>query len=269
MYDKTKAEQFWTRRVSEVSELRAVLSYNVPDYVNETYTKWELGLLAKSLEDINGKSILDMGCGVGRITMVLLRAGANVTSLDNSQKMLEITEAKAKTASLEKNLQLVKSSAHEIPHPDETFDIVVCVGLLEHLPLDIRSQALKELDRVLKRGGNAYIIVNNENSLFLKHNRSYQMDAQREDGYFVGIIGLGYIRDFFANLGTKPEILGSNFLYSYFRHTLDQLGEVEKLDLISEEMMKLALRIDLEGKGGCSIDLGNYLADQFLVRVSK
>jgi len=127
MYDKTKAEQFWTRRVSEVSELRAVLSYNVPDYVNETYTKWELGLLAKSLEDINGKSILDMGCGVGRITMVLLRAGANVTSLDNSQKMLEITEAKAKTASLEKNLQLVKSSAHEIPLPDETFDIVVCV----------------------------------------------------------------------------------------------------------------------------------------------
>ena len=65
MYDKTKAEQFWTRRVSEVSELRAVLSYNVPDYVNATYTKWELGLLAKSFEDINGKSILDMGCGVG------------------------------------------------------------------------------------------------------------------------------------------------------------------------------------------------------------
>jgi ubiquinone/menaquinone biosynthesis C-methylase UbiE len=269
MYDKTKAEQFWTRRVSEVDELRAVLSYNVPDYINETYSRWELGLLAKSLDDISGKSILDMGCGVGRITIELLRGGANVTALDNSRKMLEITEAKAKTASLEKNLQLVKSSAHEIPLPDETFDIVVCVGLLEHLPLDVRSRALKELDRVLKRGGNAYIIVNNENSLFLKRNRSYQMNAQREDGYFVGIIGLGFIREFFTSLGAKAEILGSNFFYSYFRHTLDQLGEVERLDLISKEMMKLTLRIDLEGESWRSVDLENHLADQFLVRVSK
>jgi len=269
MYDKTKAEQFWTTRVSEVDELRAVLSYNVPDYVNNTYSQWELGLLDQSLGDIRGKSILDMGCGVGRITIELLRAGANVTSLDNSHKMLEITEAKAKTAALDTHLQLVKSSAHEIPLPDETFDIVVCVGLLEHLPLDVRSQALKEVDRVLKRGGKAYIIVNNENSLFLKRNRSYQMDAQREDGYFVGIIGLGFITNFFANLGAQTEILGSNFFYSYLRHTLDQLGEVERLDVIAEEMMQLALRIDLAGESGCSVDLGNCLADQFLVQVSK
>lgn len=267
IYDKALAEQFWTNRVSEVDELRAVLSYNLPKYVNETYSKWELELLFRNLGNIRGSTVLDLGCGVGRVSMELLRAGAQVVSLDNSQKMLDITATKAKDASLDKSLRTIKSNASENPLPDASCDVVICVGLLEHLPLEIRNKTLDHLYRVLKPGGTSYIVVNNENSLFLRRNRSYEMIAQESSGYFVGIIGLEYVREFFGKRGATLSILGSNFFYSYMRHTFGQLKVGDDFDEVAQDMMRLALAIDLDD--GWALQLGNRLADQFLVKVSK
>jgi ubiquinone/menaquinone biosynthesis C-methylase UbiE len=267
MYDKSKAEEFWTRRVSEVNELRAVLSYNLPDHVNAAYSEWELGLLLNGLGNIAGKKVLDLGCGVGRVTIELLKAGAYVTSVDNSQKMLDITTAKSKAGSFEQRFAPVKSSANEIAFPDETFDVVVCVGLLEHLPPTIRNETLVQIHRVLKKGGLTFIIVNNEQSVFLKSVSSYRMDQQQDTGYFVGIIGMGFLTDFFASRGAKIENLGSNFLHSYFRHTFDRLAQVDGAAAVSEGLMKLALAVDLDSARFA--DLGQTLADQFLVKVTK
>ena len=266
-YDSRKAEQFWTNRVSKVDELQAVLSYNSLRYINETYSKWELELLLIELGDVKGSKILDVGCGVGRMTLELLKAGADVTSLDNSQKMLAITESKAIAASLEKRLCCVKADASENPLPDAAYDVVICVGLLEHLPLQFRSKALEHLHRVLKPGGTSYIIVNNENSLFLQRNASYEMTTQEINGYFIGIIGLEYIKKFFTERGAKLRVLGSNFFYSYARHTLEQLQLGDEFNEICEKMMRLALAIDLEGNW--ARELGYRFADQFLVQVRK
>jgi ubiquinone/menaquinone biosynthesis C-methylase UbiE len=85
--------------------------------------------------------------------MELLRAGAQVTSIDNSQKMLDITQSKVKAASLNMNFCAVKSDASENPLPDGSCDAVICVGLLEHLPLEVRNKTLDHLYRVLKPGG--------------------------------------------------------------------------------------------------------------------
>jgi ubiquinone/menaquinone biosynthesis C-methylase UbiE len=267
IYDKEKAERFWANRVSEVDELRAVLSYNLPRYINETYSKWELALLLNSLGDIRGSKVLDLGCGVGRVTMELLKAGAEVTSLDNSQKMLAFTENKAKAASLGKGLRCIKSDASENPLSDASYDVVICVGLLEHLPLQFRSKTLEHLHRVLKPNGTSYIIVNNENSVFLRRNPAYEMTTQEINGYYVGIIGLAYVQEFFAERGATLSVLGSNWLYSYVRHTFDQLELGDDLDEICEKMMQLALSIDLDDKW--ALQLGHRFADQFLVRVRK
>jgi hypothetical protein len=59
-YDKEKGEQYWTRHVSEVNELRAVLSWRSPDYENSTYSQWELGLLVRELGDVRSETILDV-----------------------------------------------------------------------------------------------------------------------------------------------------------------------------------------------------------------
>ena len=265
-YDKDKAEQFWTSRVSEVNELRAVLSYRSPDYTNLAYSQWELGLLVRDLGDIRGKTVLDVGCGVGRVTMELLKAGARVTGLDNSAKMLSITEQKVKAASLSPLFDAVKSNAAENALPDWSYDIVVCVGLLEHLPLNIRIDTLDHLYRVLKPGGSIYLVVNNEDSIFLRSEASYQMKVQKEDGYFVDIIGLGFIRDFYKSRGAEIIVLGSNCLHSYIRHTLSILDAGDRMEYIAEELIRLATVADLNSAYG---EAGRYIADQFMVRINK
>jgi ubiquinone/menaquinone biosynthesis C-methylase UbiE len=265
-YDKEKAEQFWARRVSEVNELRAVLSYRSPDYTNLAYSQWELGLLVRDLGDIRGKTVLDVGCGVGRVTMELLKAGAWVTALDNSTKMLSITEQKVKATSLSPLFDAVKSNAAENPLPDSTYDIVVCVGLLEHLPLTVRMKTLDHLYRVLRPGGSIYLVVNNEDSIFLKRDASYQLDVQKEDGYFVGIIGLSFIRDFFAARDAEISVLGGNYFHSYIRHTLPMLDAGDQTEYIAEELIRLASAADLSSTYG---EIGKYIADQFMVRIVK
>jgi 2-polyprenyl-3-methyl-5-hydroxy-6-metoxy-1,4-benzoquinol methylase len=266
-YDKEKAEQFWTRRVSDVNEMRAVLSYRSPDYTNLAYSQWELGLLIRDLGDIRGKAVLDVGCGVGRVTMELLKAGARVTALDNSAKMLSITEEKVRAASLSPFFDAIKSNAAENPLPDSSYDVVVCVGLLEHLPLPVRVDTLNHLYRVLRTGGSVYLVVNNENSVFLKRNDLYKMNVQKDDGYFVDIIGLGFIKDFYIARGGQISVLGSNCLHSYIRHTLSMLDTGDRMGQIAEELIRLATFADLNS--ACDDETGKYVADQFVVRVVK
>jgi SAM-dependent methyltransferase len=266
-YDKEKAEQFWTRRVSDVNEMRAVLSYRSPDYTNFAYSQWELGLLIRDLGDVRGKTVLDVGCGVGRVTMELLKAGARVTALDNSAKMLSITEEKVRAASLSPFFDAVKSNAAENPLPDSSYDVVVCVGLLEHLPLTVRVDTLNHLYRVLRTGGSLYLVVNNENSVFLKRDDLYKMNLQKDDGYFVDIIGLSFIKDFYITRGGQISVLGSNCLHSYIRHTLSMLDAGDRMGQIAEELIRLATFADLNS--ACDDETGKYVADQFVVRVVK
>jgi SAM-dependent methyltransferase len=49
--------------------------------------------------------------------------------------------------------ELHASGAEALPFPDESFDCVTCVEVLEHIPADRRAQTLGEMQRVLRPGG--------------------------------------------------------------------------------------------------------------------
>jgi ubiquinone/menaquinone biosynthesis C-methylase UbiE len=94
--------------------------------------------------------VLDVGCGGGRLTVALARAGAAVTGADTSLERLEQARRRAGEAGVE--LELVEADFDvPLPFPDEAFD-----GVTSRLALMAARDpvaTLRELRRVLEPGG--------------------------------------------------------------------------------------------------------------------
>lgn len=101
------------------------------------------------LGDVNGKTILEYGCGDGKNTVALSDRGAKVIGLDLSPELLEIAQERL-LANQHHETMLVLGSAHALPFPDESIDIIFGIAILHHLDLELAS---REIQRVLKKGG--------------------------------------------------------------------------------------------------------------------
>jgi SAM-dependent methyltransferase len=97
--------------------------------------------------DLEGKLVLDVGCGAGRFTEVALSLGARVVALDYS------TAVEACDANLGGNprLDVVQGDIYHLPFPLEHFDFIYCFGVLQHTPN--AAAAFAQLPRFLKPGG--------------------------------------------------------------------------------------------------------------------
>ena len=100
--------------------------------------------LAHFLSPVQGRTVLDVGTGTGRAAIALARLGARVTGVDASAEMLQAAEHKAGEAGVA--VSFVKGDAHSLTFPDRSFDAVVCLRVLMHVP-DWRG-SLAELCRV-------------------------------------------------------------------------------------------------------------------------
>ena len=102
--------------------------------------------------------VLDAGCGHGEYSVFALKDGARVWAFDYSQKMVEQTRQAIRDDDLHVE-EVTRASVTEIPYPDDHFDVVFCLAVLDHLA--DRDGALRELVRVLRPGGRLYLDVPN------------------------------------------------------------------------------------------------------------
>ena len=104
---------------------------------------------------LDGKHILELGCGSADITRNIASAGAGrkITALEVDEiahgKNLQITDLPNVTFGL--------AGAQDIPLEDEAVDVVFMFKSLHHVPLELMDPAMREIRRVLKPGGLAYI----------------------------------------------------------------------------------------------------------------
>lgn len=92
--------------------------------------------------------VLELACGTGEVTNVLLSLGHDVTALDFSEAMLGVATAKHKGR---ERLRFLMADAENTMEPDATYDLVVCRHLVWTLTQP--EQALNDWFRVLKPGG--------------------------------------------------------------------------------------------------------------------
>jgi ubiquinone/menaquinone biosynthesis C-methylase UbiE len=101
-----------------------------------------------------GERVLDVGCGSGAVTRdIAKRVGSRglVVGLDPSPALLAVARELAQQAGLGDCVEFREGSALRLPFPDRSFDAVVCVTVLSHVPKG--EAAIPELVRVLRPGG--------------------------------------------------------------------------------------------------------------------
>jgi SAM-dependent methyltransferase len=103
-----------------------------------------------------GAKVLDLSCGIGQFLEVLAqrRGDLDIHGLDFSpfavaQAQRAVPQAKVR-----------RGDAMKLPYPAASFDLVTCLGALEHYPDS--AQGLREIQRVLKPGGRAFVYVPNQ-----------------------------------------------------------------------------------------------------------
>ena len=104
------------------------------------------------LGDVAGQRVVDFGCGSGANTVLLANRGAHVWGVDISEDLLRIARRRMVVAGRPDGATFIAASAHDMPFPDESIDIVFGMAILHHLDLELVS---REIHRVLRRGGRA------------------------------------------------------------------------------------------------------------------
>ena len=110
---------------------------------------------------LRGKTCLDVGCGLGRLSEICLGSADLVFGLDLSEAVTEA--ARLITAP---SFVPVRASGDGIPLLDESIDFVFCWGVLHHTKDP--AATLRDLWRVVKPGGTLAIWVYAKNEIFLK-----------------------------------------------------------------------------------------------------
>jgi len=135
----------------------------LPEY-EESEKHWELFY---SDSEIQGKTVLDAGCGTGIFSTIFANRGAKkVTGIDISEGSLETARSLMRKFKLE-NAEYSRQDMLSLPFPEESFDIVWAWGTVHHTTDPIG--AIKKLARLIKPGGSFLLAVYTRTKLTFIH----------------------------------------------------------------------------------------------------
>ena len=167
--------QAWERAEIERSDVEAALSSDrslvASPRTRTRYasppatTAYPLEYAYHELGDVRGKTILDFGCGSGANTVLLANRGAHVIAFDISESLLRLAERRLAVNGVAGGAGFIAASAHDLPLPSESIDVVFGIAILHHLDLALVS---REVHRVLRPGGRAIFQEPVRNSAVLR-----------------------------------------------------------------------------------------------------
>lgn len=110
--------------------------------------------LLRIVGDIRGKNVVDVACGQGYFTRALFTAGAQVSGVDASKSLIAFARKKGP-----KGITYFESNADRlIFFSPETVDVATCILAIQNI--ENLAGVLKEIAKILKKGGVCYLIIN-------------------------------------------------------------------------------------------------------------
>ncbi|KAA3651156.1 bifunctional 2-polyprenyl-6-hydroxyphenol methylase/3-demethylubiquinol 3-O-methyltransferase UbiG [Denitromonas sp.] len=113
-----------------------------------------------SLFPLQGKTVLDVGCGGGLLAEGMAARGAQVTGIDLGEKSLSVAKLHLHESGLKIDYRLISAEALAAEQP-ASFDAVTCLEMLEHVPDP--ASIVRACATLVKPGGHVFFSTINRN----------------------------------------------------------------------------------------------------------
>jgi ubiquinone/menaquinone biosynthesis C-methylase UbiE len=173
-------------------ELNNVIDANAPlDHLlvlNEIHKRPYLDYYALLREKAsNSLDLLELGCGTGLHSSILVESGARVTLLDISSKSLEVCRIR-----FGERAQYLCGDMSSIKLPDNSFDLIVANGSLSYAN---HKNTIAEMHRLLRPGGTIIIMDSlNHNPIFILNRLIRYLRGERTFSTLLRIPRIGTLR---------------------------------------------------------------------------
>ena len=127
----------------------------IPSVLNEIAVE-HISRYAFCLQLATGKKVLDIACGEGYGSNLLVPYASSVTGVDIDEKTISYAQQKYSST----NLKFIKASVLNLPFPDKSFDVIISFETIEHI--SEHEEMIAEISRVLKQDGMLIISTPNK-----------------------------------------------------------------------------------------------------------
>lgn len=124
--------------------------------LNSFFQKYRISNVLKLYTPNNNEYILDLGCGWGTFCFAIAPFCKEVTGIDYNQNGVDLCYKLLEKYKFP-NVKFVCADAQDTGLKSESYDVIICADLFEHLYPDTFEKVLDECKRLLKRGGKLVI----------------------------------------------------------------------------------------------------------------
>ena len=144
------------------------------EIVNGDYEKkWktpaeEIYYLINRWHEEGKDSVLDLGCGIGRHSILFSQAGFKTYAMDLSENAIDRAKEWANTCGL--NIDFQVGDMTNLPYNNETMDAIFAYNVISHTDTRGVIEVINNINRLLKKDGEAYLTFGSKNSWGFKKN---------------------------------------------------------------------------------------------------